>query len=97
MDTDTQILPIHANLVSEEFVGQENRLLLVVRSKREVAQHLEHGLMTGSEPNLGINYKPTLSKSLCLPPARIHNCEVVSFRCSLFRDSTEVYIRNCFA
>ena len=56
VDTDTQILPIHANLVSEEFVGQENRLLLVVRSKREVAQHLEHGLMTGSEPNLGINY-----------------------------------------
>ena len=53
VDTDTQILPIHANLVSEEFVGQENRLLLVVRSKREVAKHLEHGLMTGSEPNLG--------------------------------------------
>ena len=52
VDANTQILAIQSNLANKEFVGQKDRLLLVVRAKREVAKHLKHGLMTRSKTNL---------------------------------------------
>lgn len=54
VDADTQILAIHSNLANEEFVGQKDRLFLVVRSQREIAKHFKHGLMTRSETDLEV-------------------------------------------
>ena len=60
--------------------------------------------MTRSKTDLFIKYilsnfaVLTLSKSLCFPPARIHNCEVAYRLCSLIVISTLCpFIRSCFS
>ena len=61
-----------SELLGDELPREANRVALEVVAEREVAEHLEERVCRA--------VWPTCSRSLCLPPARTHFCDVVARR-----------------